>query len=246
MKRLRDAYQNFWIKVVKVAQGKAEQLPPNGLQFAMTGNGTIRVSTRIDKPALWFRGLTARMTQGGRTDFDVYLQLDQTIRGLRDSSTGALRLEAVRCTVRMQYLEYRSPEEIQKERAGDLEPARAYHGIHFDYVCPGEAHHPYFHAQLDHGCIPAEQIQRRYTPTPALVGRCDAPRIPTPPMDLPAVVYTLLHDHLSNVVAKGWPEELRKAMQGLPLLDTNPFSTFVKPNMRMESTWWYEHAGHHN
>ena len=237
-KKLRDAYYKFWSRVFEIAAGRAIRLAPENFEAELQ-NGTV-----VIRASPWFHGLSTRSQGGGeKTTVDVYLQIEQTIRGFKDGSTDAIRLEISRSTIRLQYVEHRSREQIRKELKKQIDAAYAFHGIHFDYTCPGEKNHPYYHAQLEHRCIPAAEIHRRYTSAAQLLKRCDTPRIPTPPMDFPSVVYVLLHDHLQSIVEKGWPPKLLEAKAELPAFDSSPFSAMLAERAHLECGWWYGHAG---
>jgi hypothetical protein len=77
------------------------------------------------------------------------------------------------------------------------------------------------------------------------VAQYGIPRIPTPPMDLAAVVYVLLHDHLPEAVEQGWPGPLKEALKALPQFSMQPLSHLLKPSAHLDCNCWYLHAGHH-
>lgn len=237
--KVQNAYRSFWNAIVTLTDDKAQAVQPGAI-VVERDPASPYVLAHNPRHALQFRGMSSRARQA-RESYDIYIQFWQRIAV---SQIGDERsYAAVESTVRVQYLEARSDKDVRLEIAGNLDPSRVITGVHYD-LCPiGELHHPIFHAQFDMGCIEAQSLGRRYA-LPTGVTKCGAPRIPSAPMDLPGVIYVILHDHLATKVAKGWPASVRATIEKLPQFPRSS-ATRLDRGAYLECPTWYLHAGHH-
>jgi hypothetical protein len=232
LSQIRQAFDTYWRRI-STFNLKAMPLWAGGLTVRLEDSGQILVETPEDR-AFSFRGLTARRDDRRREDYDVFIQIRQWIRGVREAD-GGTRREVARSNLRIQYVETRPA-----GQAGGGGPCRGFHGLHFDFLNPPDAFHPVVHAQVHSGCIPEAAVGRHYACPPEAY-RADVPRIPTPPIDLPTIVYVITNDHLLH---KGLDRQaveetlrgIRDAAQALPrfAMDTFP------DGKEMPYTWWYK------
>jgi hypothetical protein len=156
-------------------------------------------------------------------DLDVYIKFTQVVQA--ESNNGDRGLIAIKSNIKLLYFD------TNNERCG----------LHFDLSGEDQHDHPVYHAQIDTSCIPPDAVSRRYDGTQrSILSRY--PRIPTAPMDLAAVVYLILRDHLPSRVRNGWPGELRGAAYALPHLPSDHFQEHLKPQHKVECLWWYRRS----
>lgn len=241
---VRRRYTDFWSRLWSITPA-ARQIPEDLIRVEeKLGSGQLLVETPERECVLALEGVKSRQTAAKDLQHDVYIQFRQLVRAMSlDGARGPL--EAVQSNVRVQYLEARSPGRVAKELRREIDPARLYAGVHFDLAL-GEGTtfkrgHPIYHVQFDPHCVPMEASRRVYEPWSSIPS-CDVPRIPTPPMDLGAVVYLLLQDHFPDVMQQGWPTGIQKAAANLPRLPIASFNGAFGAGRIFDVTWWYGHG----
>ncbi len=230
----RRCYEDFWNKLVSITDGKAQ--PVSG---ALEGKvdtehaGCIVIHTPKDRSSLQILGLPIRGETHKSKYVDVFIQLRQLLRGVRRSKNG-LEFEIVSSVIRVQYVD---------SCPIGTKDAHVLFWMHFDLETERRKNHPLYHAQVAQDLIPEGATERSYRDTKDGTRRLDVPKIPTAPMDLPGVVYMILHDHLPNLVDSGWPRGIDENRNRLPRYSTSGFSS-SQPTRTINCSWWYDHAGH--
>lgn len=238
LSHIRQVYDSYWRRIVSCNPTKAVPLAPGGLTVRLEDHGLIRVENPSETAAFVFRGLTARREDRQREDYDAYVQIRQLIRAVRED--GAVRHEVSRSSLRIQCIESRTGEQSRNNDGAD-DPCRGYHGLHFDFQNPPDAFHPVVHLQVSPGCIPETAVGRPYH-CPNY--RADVPRIPTPPIDLPTIVYIITNDHLLHAgldqrVVQETLQRILNAASQLPRFARGVFPIEGLPGGEMPYTWWY-------
>jgi hypothetical protein len=243
---IRRAYEDFWRTLTGLTGGKAEPIIRENLDVRVqrdsAGEECVYV---VSRPAFRLRGLSARRRDVHRSDYDVYIAVEQSVRA-REAPVDGRTFDAVRSCVRVSYMDCEeSPNEPHGATGSD--PGRVHIGIHFDLSDEESGpldfyDHPIFHAQYDLRCIDPASVGRTCVPSQDSA-RCDSPRIPTAPMDFSGVVFAILRDHLPDTVASGWPQDMREALIALPHLPTGRFAPFVNGTSGLSASWWYRTDG---
>lgn len=243
--KLGKVYRDFWLWVVKLTDRKAEDMGRQDIQVKDVTHTDGYITFRIwsSRPLL-INGLSARRRDTERADYDVAIDFEQHV-SIKADGDGMSYFEAVRSTIRLLYLEnYNSVK--TKGTSGKI-----YSGVHFDLNdqnqnTSDEYDHAIFHANFDLKCIdPRERLGRVNYEEPA-IGRIDSPRIPTAPMDISAVVFSLLRDHMPETVVKGWPENMLEVLNDLPHLPKGTLNDCLKPEAHSNCYCWYRLDGRRN
>jgi hypothetical protein len=245
MDKLNKTYQDFWLWIVNLTDRKAVNLSKGDLKVedASKSNDKIVLRVRSTRPFL-INGLTGRRRDSTRTDYDVAIEFVQYV--YFDEQQGCFK--AIKSTVRLLYMENYKIVKIHQERFG--KPGKIYSGIHFDLVSQDSNNtdgydHPIFHASFDLTCIDPQRAGRGNYEKPSL-GRFDFPRIPTAPMDLGAVIFSILRDHLPEKVIRGWPQKMSDVIAELPRYPRGTLDMCLKEDIDLSNRDWYKLDGQRN
>jgi len=114
-------------------------------------------------------------------------------------------------------------------------------GFHFDMAYHPDTifqlAHPIFHAQLDFGAVNTAAIDHPCSQTETAI-KNPFPRLPTPPMDMPSVVFLVLSDHLGRALLR-WPGGVAGAVRRLPRLPDWPVTEATIGKGQLEIMSWY-------
>lgn len=233
-------YTQFWQKLISFTDGRAQEFPDKEMVVSLNrdSGGCICVETPQQTAALLIRGLPKK-PDSIREDLDVFIQFRQLVQA--ESNDGDdCEFIAINSNIRLMYLETQ-PIGIRQQRirnGNQPNKDKVYCGLHFDLSGEDQYDHPLYHAQFDTSCIVPRAVDNRYDGTQHGI-HSSYPRIPTAPMDLGAIVYLILRDHLPKRVRNGWPKKLRKAAYALPHLPSNHFQVHLRPQRKIDSLWWY-------
>jgi hypothetical protein len=191
------------------------------LSVELCGTNKITVQTR-DNCGFWFSGLP-RFKGNKSSVINVCLTLKQEIvPGEKDS------LILSNSNVHVSYFE-----EVRRGRHKILE------SWHFDFA-PDQAGHPIFHAQLTEDHYPAPSATYKYRPLHRKPDLKDLPRVPTPPLDLVAIMEMLIADHLTEYRAIVDSTDWRKAAESLPQLPMAHFASWKLSSVdKIKARHWY-------
>jgi hypothetical protein len=198
------------------AQNLAEKL-----SVELNGTGKIIVKTR-DNCGFWFFGLPRH--KGNKSNvIKACLTLKQDIVL---GEKGCLVL--LNSNVHVSYFE-----EVRHGKHKILE------SWHFDFA-PNQEGHPIFHAQLTEDHYPLPSPTYKYSPAHRKPDLKDLPRVPTPPLDLAAIMEMLVADHLPEYTAIVDSTDWRKAAEGLPQLPMAHFSSWKLSAIdKLKARHWY-------
>jgi hypothetical protein len=237
-----DRYQEFWTRL----GGELPQIRKSWSQAiayrksSAASGGSLDFYVPTDAPAICIdeAPLDPRNPQG--PSCDICVQFDQTVRRAPPGG-GATDFELIHSVVCIAYVRRAAAKGNDgRSRQGRRSPIIA--GLHFDLsfdlTTVFQKAHPMYHAQLDFGCISDQAIGR-----PCHTGHRQIhtkfPRIPTAPLDLPAVMFLVLNDHFPEIVVDGWPAGLRSAVEKLPQLPDWPVSQELRRRKRIDVDSWY-------
>ena len=245
IQKLNKTYRDFWLLITTLTDGKAKNLSRQDLNVSdapgSLGKSILRVqSTRPFE----INGLTARRRNSSQTDYDVAIEFLQDVNFDEERSC----FNVIKSNVRLLYMENYRKVKIQFQK--DQTSGKVYSGVHFDFASQGthtvdEYDHPVFHANFDLNCIEPSRLNRLNYEKPA-VSRIDVPRIPTAPMDLAGVVFSVLRDHLPEKVVKGWPPKISTITENFPRYPRVTLDSCLKTDVKLSNTDWYHLNGQRN
>lgn len=194
------------------------------LSVELIGANLIAVHTK-QGCGFWFSGLPRN--KGDKSDvIEVCLSLNQQIAP--GDKAGLMLLTS---NVHVSYFEYRGSDKY-----------KILESWHFDFA-PDKAGHPVFHAQLTEDHVPPSSPKCEYTPHLRVPDLKDLPRVPTPPLDLAAVMEIIIADHLIDYHAIADSEDWRKAASRLPQLPMTHLASWELSSVdKLKARHWYPAA----
>lgn len=125
--------------------------------------------------------------------------------------------------------------------------AKLVQALHYDFVEPGQADHPYFHVQLSDEPIPNAELRASGfdldLAAPKESNECwVTTRIPTPEMTLASVLYCLVADHLGESQFDQFSRTVKSIEDRLPppAFDSIKVSLERSPK-HFKSSHWFAH-----
>lgn len=241
---LRELYTEFWSRLLPefVNVGGIEPSPDKVFWVDVPNPNPQTGSLQIRTPrgrALSLRKLQMYPTGKKRDLCDAFIQFQHVVRRVARSLACPSGLEILSSNVRVSYVRsYGDPDRTDPDGSGTRQ---VLNGFHFDMAYDPhrvfQAAHPIFHVQLDFGAVDKEAIGYPCKETERSI-RCEFPRVPTPPMDLPSVVFLVLADHMGKNLT-GWPRSVEGAVKNLPRLPDWPVTKATEGKGQLEITSWY-------
>lgn len=214
---LRARYQALWAAFQNVVQsGGAAATQSIVSSYA---KDRVTVETKKDR-CLELLGVPAK-ARLHTSLVDIHVSFRQVVF-VDDDTT-----EIEKSNVKVTYLE--------SATAG--KPCRVLETWHFDYA-PGARAHPIYHVQLTDDHLLDGPTERQYVTPHRSPDLKEAPRVPSAPMDLPAVAELLVYDHYPDLIERLRDTEWANAVGALPRL---PWTHFQRQGWRRppHSQCWY-------
>lgn len=190
------------------------------LLVELSANEQITVRTKKEC-GLWLSGLPLHKGDKSKV-IEVCLNLVQNI-GPGEKT----ELQLLASNVHVSYFE--------QKRSGMYKILESWH---FDFA-PNQAGHPVFHAQLTKDHLPEVSEKYNYKPQHRDPAPKDLPRIPTPPIDLAAVMEIIITDHLVDYHSIVDSDNWRKTADSLPQLPMEQLSSRESRVEKLKARHWY-------
>ncbi len=240
---LLSRYSEFWTRLSGLLPN-ARPSTPGEIQVDFDPEGRVGCLTATcgGDCALHFLQVPIKPQSLGKSTCEISIQFEQEIRQSTRGATGG-NYEVIASVVRVHY------RRTDTDRP-DLPPARwapsqVLAGLHYDMAFDPDKHfqrdHPLFHAQIDFGGISEQAIGTRCVQRQSQI-KSGVPRVPTPPLDLPAVVYGILSDHFPTIVEGGWPPEMVAIVEKMPVMPCYPIGKRLGTSRPIQAPLWYPTA----
>ena len=186
-------------------------------------------------PEGMFRIVGVGFDSGSPGEIDICIRPDTTIIGVKFD--GGKIPVIVTCNTAVSYLKIVGSGE--RSWKGDRE-AKVLSAFHYDFEWEPKDRHPIFHTQFEPSSIELGVLNRQYNiqnPDRVTNATLNHPRIPTPPLDFPGVLYMLFHEHRDDVDRV--PLENTNLIGKLPTFPPWCFEPSPLCNGTLIPEWWY-------
>ena len=226
------AYRNLWSSFQQATRRIAARFNPQELMIdykydvrtGLLGTSNVPILQIIRWP-LHLRG----PGHASKKQLDIYIELNHSIKG-EQTENGNVEHILTESKVKVTYLLHVDVPKYQNNMI-DCDVIEV---VHYD-LAQKASDHPIFHAQFANDPINESLINRRYTNT---LSRLEQLRIATPPMDLRAVLFGLVADHVPYALKDLSQNHLWKSVeQKLPSMPCDSIREQI--NGRMKNTHWY-------
>lgn len=246
---LYRVYSNFWEEVVKLTGGLAKPISRDDLLIKVTSDESHAEHLKVEtKTAFWIEGLPGRRKIGAsKQSYDVVIGFEQLLSVISENSVDS-QFEAEKSVVRLMYLDCERELNRRQQENGQEIVRHVYVGVHFDLLDQkrqtlDEYDHPVYHANFDMRCFDLSKLDRNSYRIPEGLQRIDALRIPTAPMDISAVVFSVLRDHLPDKVDDGWSRKMRSRVDALPRYPKGALANYTGNAVFPNCLCWYKTDG---
>jgi hypothetical protein len=219
------AYKSLWTAFYKTNSGVAIKLEPLDFQPKYAYNDREK-TLRTERPALlkikgWPYG------ESSNKRFDIFIEIMHTIK-VKDGKNPCFTSSNITVT----YLEHIKG----LENLNNIQKCNVFGVIRYDFDENRDGH-PVFHAHVGNKPIRGDIIHRTYRNK---IKQIKNLRIPTPPIDLKAVLVGLVADHyLSKLKDLRNNNFWKKAEADLPIIPTDSLIDRIKESGKIESLHWY-------
>ena len=228
--RIIHAYRNLWDVFQKIYNGVPRQFKPRTLNMKYHYNGGNGLLSTNNVEPLILMGWPKQSNNGYSLErIDICIEVNHKICGnIVEGEEVELILAASR--VKVTYLQH----VFYSLYENDFHDCHVIEVVHYD-LAENTAGHPIFHAQFSNDPINGNSIKRKYVNQ---ISRMKQLRIATPPMDLQAILFGLVADHVPNKLGDLSQSQLwENAEQNLPSMPC--YSIRDQINGRMKNIYWY-------
>lgn len=226
------AYRNLWSSFQKATRGIPARFIPQELRIEYEYNSRNGLLRTRNVPTLQIMNWPLHLRRPGhvsKKQLDIYIEFNHSIKG-EQTENGNVEHILTESRVKVTYLQHVDVP-IYQNNMIDCDIVEV---VHYD-LAQKDYGHPIFHAQFANDPVDGTQINRRYTNT---FSRLEQLRIATPPMDLRAVLFGLVADHIPYQLADLYQHHLWKSVeQTLPSMPCKCIRE--KINGRMKNIHWY-------
>jgi len=235
-KKISTAYGNLWSAFCKtngaIAKFEPPQFSPKYEYFNEKKILKIKDNTRlqiIGWPMSKRTCTRKAQSSDAKKKYDIHIEIKHLIKVKNKEHSNIFTSSSITVT----YLEHLR--DIQENNNAQQE-CKIFGSIRYDFS-EDQQGHPIFHAHIGDNPLDQDIAKRNYRNN---ISQIKNLRVPTPPMDLKAVLIGLVADHYSSNLKDLTTSSLWKnAEKGLPILSTNFLMDKIVDTERIDSLQWY-------